>query len=163
MAIACYFGAIDLGYKRRLELFEAVIKVQYYLYRFKAPATSLSYFLTLWRKFKTTMRKDPTKLFNTYISRAGLGQKSWVDQIMEQFPKLLHGLYRYATSILTCSANTHSIVACMKCRSKILYPNCPICSNLKLTKYHFLEWFHQYSGILKRPTSKHCLTLEQRR
>ena len=163
IAVACDYGATDLEFKQRLELFSSVIKVQSYLYGFKAPALSLSYFLTLWRKFKNTMRKDPTKLFDTYFCRAGQGWKTWVDQMMEKYPKLLHGLYRYATGILTCSANTCSIVACMKRRAKILYPDCPIRGNLKLSKYHFWEWFHKCGGILKRQTSKHRLTPEQRK
>ena len=93
IVIACDYGATDLEYKERLELFKAVIKVQSYLYGFKAPALSLSHFLTLWRKFKNTMRKNPSRLFDTYLSRAGQGRKTWVDQIMDKFPKLLHGLY----------------------------------------------------------------------
>ena len=163
VAIACDYGASDMTYKKRLELFKAVIKVQSYLYGFVAPAISVSYFLALWRKFKTGMRKNPTKLFDTYLSKAGTGRSTWVDKIMAKYPQLLHKLYRYATRILTCSANTKSIIACMKCRSKVLFPDCPTRSSLSLTKYHFWEWFHRCGGILKRSTTKNRLTPQQRR
>ena len=163
VAIACDYGATDMSYKNRLELFKAVIHIQSYLYGFKSPAMSLSYFLALWRKFKQCMNKDPTKLFDTYLSKVGHNRHSWVDKIMAEYPELLHKLYQYATKILTCSANTRSIIACMKRRSKVLYPDCPVCSSLSLTKYHFWEWFHKSGGILKRPTTKNRLTPQQRR
>ena len=146
VAIASDYGATDLGPTKRSELFQAVIKVQSYLYGFKGPALTLEYFQKLWRKFKTTMNKDPSKLFQTYLSKIGTGRTTWIDGIMKQYPKLLHSLYRYATKILSCSANTRSLVACMKRRSKVLFPNCPVRRDLKLTKYHFWEWFHKCGG-----------------
>ena len=163
VAVASDYGATDLDSKKQLELFNAVIRVQSYLYGFKAPAMSIKYFQVLWRKFKRRMNKNPTMLFNTYLSKVGCGRTTWVDKMMQTYPKLLHTLYRYATKILSCSANTRSLIACMKRRSKVLYPDCPVCSDLKLTKFHFWEWFHKCGGILKRPTTKNRLTPEQRR
>ena len=82
-----------------------LIKVQSYLYKFKAPAISLLNFLTLWRKSKNKMNK----LFDIWISRCGQGRTIRVDQMMVKIPKLFYGLFWYTTKILTCSLNTKSV------------------------------------------------------
>ena len=90
------------------------------------------------------------------------GTRPYVDMLCKLFPTLLHSLYRYATSVLGCSANTKTLVEVINCKSKMEYPDCPICSNLSLNSYHFWKFFKKFGGQLIRHTAKPRLSEEQK-
>ena len=87
---------------------------------------------------------------------------SYVDMICKLFPTLLHSLYRYATSVLGCSANTKALVEVMNQKAKQEYPLCPIRSNLSFNSYHFWKFFKNFGGRLIRHSTKPRLSEEQK-
>ena len=158
------FGVSDIkSTKRRYEIFEAVVLTHSYNCGYKNPAVNLYYFELIWKQFKDALIATPGKICSVYKSRAGKGRVSYITQITTKFPTLLHDIYRYSIKVLGSTANCRSIWTMMNARSNYLYPNCPIHSNLGLTRYHFWHFFTKFGGKLKRPTTKPRLTPEQRK
>ena len=48
----------------------------------------------------------------------------------------------------------------MNRQCRVMHPDCPYRSDMKLTKFRFWEFFHSNGGILKVSTSKPRLTCE---
>ena len=147
----------------RLELFEAIITEQSYLLGFQEPAMTPRYMNDLWFKFKLRLKTNPTRLASLFASRNNRNRDTYVDLLLSLFPTLLHNLFRYAGRILGHSANVMKIVDIMKARAKSLFPNCPIRSNLAISKRQFWNFFKKFQGKLVRPTSKPRLTDDHKR
>ena len=81
-------------------------------------------------------------------------RQNYIDMILEQDQTCLHRLYRYATSVIGVTANAEALVDVMNKRAHIMYPNCPIRSNLKLSKHHFWFLFYRHNDQLIRHTTK---------
>ena len=163
IATICDFGASEMSPREREKLIEAVIRTQSYYLWYNQPAISTEYVRKLFHRFKHSMLIAPASTYNIYSSRAGQGRRTYVDQLQDQYPKLLHKIYRYSTSVLGADASAKAIVELMNQKSKALHPNCEIWSNLRLNTYHFWLFFHNNNGSLRKNTSKPRLTEEQRK
>ena len=107
ISLCCDLGCTDVRRNRHLKIFEAVIKVQSYVYGFPNMAISVDHFEHQWRKFKDYLVTNPGNTFKVYLSKAGQNRISYIKSIFGRFPTLLHGLFCQATAIFGPSANTH--------------------------------------------------------
>jgi hypothetical protein len=60
-------------------------------------------------------------------------------------------------------AKTKHIIHHMNKKCNNDYPNCPFHGSFKLTNYHFWHFFHKIKGKLNCPTSKPCLSPENKK
>ena len=65
----------------------------------------------------------------------------YIRKVEIELPKLLHGLYRYASASLGVDETTARICCVMNNRSKELFPHCEVRANLKLNSYFFGTFF----------------------
>ena len=130
-------GASDLKKKDRDQLFKAVILTQSYLQGCDRPVFSVKYFSKSYTKFKLCARNRPDLLADVFVPRSSKKKQSYIDMLGNLFPTLLHSLYRYGINVLGPSARTESLVHIMNRKSKTLYPDCPIRSNLSLNNFIF--------------------------
>ena len=158
--------AIDLRYKsfkykKQLQLATAIIRRESYLAGFKKPVISAHHFHKhLWLRFQNTLCLDPTNVSTVFTNKRNKGHVRYTDYLMKRFPTFLHEVYRHATKKLGLSDSTKNLCDCMMLYAKDEYPNCPICSKLKMTKYQFWTFFYYNGGKLKHACTKPRLTPE---
>ena len=163
LSVMCDLGAHDLGKKKRDVLIAAVVKTASYYNGYQAPALATRTMTNYWLKYRNSLGQKPQELhLAMHTGKLKKPKKTYVDVLCTMFPRLLHRLYRYVTSVLGCSAKTSSLVHVMNQKSSVTYPRCPIRSRLKLTKHHFWVFFKKFKGKLLRPTTKPRLTEEQK-
>ena len=66
---------------------------------------------------------------------------SYVSQICDAYPTMLHSLYRYATKLLGLDKTSAQLSAAMNTRAQELFPDCSVRSNLKMNQNRFWEFF----------------------
>ena len=148
-------------FKDQLTLAKAIIDRESYIAGYKKPVLSPSYFhREVWSKFKFTQRNNPSQAPYIFLSNRNKPRQTLVDRLECMFPQYLHSLYRYAVKALGADETSTRLSAFMNCRSKTLYPDCPIRNNLGITRHHFWNFFYKAGGKLKRIQTKPRLTPE---
>ena len=143
LCIALSMQCMSLSVQRRYELIEAILTMQAYLCGYRIVPISTPWFIRRYlTRFLLNFRTNPVNIYGMFPIHDGqrnsdVNRHNYVDIILEQDPTCLHRLYRYATNVIGTSANVESLVEIMNQRAHVMYPNCPIRSNLKLTKHHF--------------------------
>ena len=148
-----------MNFHARQKLFESVIQTHSYYLGYQEFCISIDFFRKVFLTFHKSLVTNPSNRFNIYQSKAGFGQKSYVDKIQESYPTLLHKLYQYAISVLGASSSTRAIVSVMNRKARVTIPEDTIASTIALKTYHFWVFFmvimanlNLYISIVKHET-----------
>ena len=100
----------------------------------------------IWDKFQKSKRETPSKTSHCLDSQQGKNQKSYITQLTETYPTMLHGLYRFATKLLRLDETSTKLAEAMNNRTRGLFPECPVRSNLKMNRNGFCEFSYKQGG-----------------
>ena len=162
LQVAAELGFSDHTCKEQLILAEAIIKKECYIAGYKKVVFTARHFKDrIWDKYEKSKRLTPSMTSHVLDNKQGHNRMSYVNQISDAYPTMLHSLYRYANKLLGLDETSARLAAAMNTRAQELFPDCPVRSNLKMNRNRFWEFFYSKGGKLKRQQTKPRLTDEQ--
>ena len=147
--------------KEKNKLMKAIIDHESYHNGYTKPVISVRTFVRYISDYGRNVHTDD--LSTLFTCRKGQNQVSYITFLERNFPRYVHKLYRYSCRILGIDATVPQLIHCMNSRSRVLHPSCPTRNHLKLSVYHFWNFFYSNGGQLKRPTTKPSLTEDQKK
>ena len=161
LQIATELGYGQYTYKEQLELGNAIIRKECYIAGYEKPVITSRHFKDrIWDKYYKSRRLTPSVTSHVLDNKRGQNRMSYVAQISNMYPTMLHSLYRFATKLLGLDETSSRLAAAMNSRAQELFPDCPVRSNLKMNRNRFWEFFYTQGGKLKRQQTKPRLTDE---
>jgi hypothetical protein len=123
--------ATELGYKKldkkmKMKLARAILKTEAYYEGYSKPVASDYTFYHWYTLYERTRHTNGVNKHKIFESKLNAKRKTYVDKIMDTYPKHLHDLFRYATKLVGSDAKTTKIIHHMNNKSKLDHPNCPI-------------------------------------
>ena len=125
-------------YKHQLILAEAFVARECYIAGYSAPVCSACHFHEcIWVKLEMSKCFTPLTLSHTLDSIRNKNKTSYVSRVHKKIPKLLHGLYRFATKLLGVDETAKQLAKSMNFRARKLFLDCSICNSLKMNRKGF--------------------------
>jgi hypothetical protein len=149
-------GFDSLSTANRKILISAILTTESYLEGYAIPMGSVRSFMRWNEELKKKELGVETKqsVRDMFRDKSGNHKIPYSKRIQDLYPTLLHSLFRYAGNTHGFDANTSILISSMNKKSKALYPNCEIRSNLSLSKYTFTRFFNENKGKVREAKTK---------